>query len=98
MKEEQRHRITKAKAPCAILIYFETAQGATSFLICGVYVQPIALWLAFPAGWEERSLCWAVAILFIFFFTHFASKAKSSGKQRCQNLGVRVRIEEGRVP
>lgn len=67
MKEEWRHRITKAKAPRAILIYFETALGATSFLICGVYVQPIALWLAFPVVWEERSLCWAVAMFFIFY-------------------------------
>lgn len=85
MKEEQRHRITKAKAPCAILIYFETAQGATSFLICGVYVQPIALWLAFPAGWEERSLCWAVAMLFIFFLPTLLLRQRA-----LESRGVRI--------
>lgn len=74
VKEEQRHRITKAKALYAFLIYFETALGATSFLIRGVYAQPIALWLAFTDVWEKRSLAYDTTIFFIFSQVCFQDK------------------------
>lgn len=78
MKEEQRHRITKAKAPCALLIYFETALGATSFLI-GVHAQPVTLRLVFLM-FGRKDPC-AVPQPYSSSFPTSASKAKSSGAE-----------------